>query len=343
MVKKTKIQKKTVFNVTILLIAVLLLLAFRNLLPAIFSGLVLAYVFYPIFDKLTKKTKHELFSASLTVALASIIVVVPLIVLTSILVTQGMNVYSYFQNVDLLAMLKTYISNPVIVDYLDNFVANGSLQKVLSTLIESSISTLTKGLHSTIGYVSNFVLSIFIGIAVMFFALLDRGKFVTFLESFLPFSKKNRKKLVKQTRKIIRTVIYGEIPVAMIQGAIGGIGFAIFGLSGAVLWAIVMAILSFIPFVAAPLVWVPASIYLYFAKGPLIGLGMFLYGVVIISSTDNILRMKIFDSLGRIHPLITLFGVILGVSYLGIVGLIIGPLFLSLFVSVLHIMKEEKF
>jgi len=340
---KVKKQTKTIFNVVILIVIAVVVLAMSKFLAAIFSGLILAYVFYPVFDKISKKIKSDKIAASITLVLTSIAVILPVILLISIITVQGLNFYSIIQKTDILETLKNYISNPEVVSYIQEFIGNSNTQNTILSLVQSSVSVLTKGIHTTIWYMSNLILGIFIGLAVMFFALIDRGKFIKFLESFLPFSKKNLKKLENESKNVIKAVLYGEIPIALIQGSIGGIGFAIFGLGGAALWAIVMAILSFFPFVGTSLVWVPASIYLYFAKGPMFGIGMFLYGLFIVSYVDNILRMKIMSSFGKIHPLTTLFGILIGVMQFGIIGLVIGPLFLALLLRVLHIMKEEKF
>jgi len=341
--KKIKNQTKTIFTVLILIILGLLVLALNNFLASIFSGLVLAYVFYPMFNRISKKIKSDIVSASITLTFASIIVVVPFLLLFYILISQGLGLYASLQNINILELVKNQISDPEVLAYITNFVNGPSFQKTLAEITQASFSIMTKGIHSTIGYVANLILGIFVGLVVMFFALLDRGKMLKFLESFIPFSKKNRERLKKESEKVVKTVLYSQIPISIIQGAVGGVGFLIFGLGGAVLWGIVMAIFSFIPFIGASFFWIPASIYLYFAKGPMFGIGMFLYGLFIVSYVDNILRMKIMSSFGKIHPLTTLFGILIGVMQFGIIGLVIGPLFLALLLRVLHIMKEEKF
>jgi predicted PurR-regulated permease PerM len=129
--------------------------------------------------------------------------------------------------------------------------------------------------------------------------------------------------------------------VALIQGVVGGIGFLIFGLEGYVLWGFVMALLSLFPVIGAFLVWVPASIILLISNKIWQGIGLFLYGAIIISYIDNISRMKVFASIGKIHPLITLFGILIGLPYFGIIGIIMGPLLVALFLALLKIFKKE--
>jgi len=336
-------QKKIVFNLFILAAVILIIIALRGFLTAIFSGLILAYLFYPIFNWFKKKTKKETFSAVLTIFIALLVIVLPFIGLSSLLAKESVALYNQVQETDLVDNLKEYITNPEFSEQITKFTGEFDVQEPLQNLVQSSAFYLSKSVKSVVGFLSNFILNLFIVFTVMFFALLDKGEFIDFIESFFPFSKKNKKKLRRRCTSVIKTVVYGMGLVALIQGTVGAIGFLIFGIKGAALWGLVMGLCSIVPVLGTALVWAPAGIYLLVTESTAAGIGLLAYGAVVISYSDNITRMKLFSSMGKIHPLVTLFGILIGVPFFGILGFILGPLLLALFFTLLHIFHKEYF
>ncbi|MBD3355366.1 AI-2E family transporter [Candidatus Woesearchaeota archaeon] len=334
-------QKKIVFSLFILAAFILIIIALKSFLTAIFSGLILAYLFYPVFDKIKRKAKNETFSALVTIAISLIVIILPFALLSSILAAESVSLYDQVQETDLISGLKDYMANKGFSS--ESFFEDINIQSSLQDLIKNSVLYLTKSIRSVLGFLSNFILNLFVVFIVMFFAMLDKGKFIEFIESFFPFSKKNRERLKDRCTSIVKTVVYGIGLVAVIQGTLGAIGFYIFGLEGAALWGLVMGLCSIVPILGTALVWVPAGIYLLVTKSVAAGIGLLAYGAIIISYSDNISRMKLFSSFGKIHPLVTLFGILMGVPYFGILGFILGPLLLALFVILLHIFHKEYF
>ncbi len=334
-------QKKIVFNLFILSAVILIIIALRSFLTAIFSGLILAYLFYPVFDKIKKKAKNETFSALVTILISLIIIILPFVLLSSILAAESVSLYEQVQETDLIGGLKDYMASKGFSS--ESFFEDLNIQSSLQDLVKSSALYLTKSIKSVVSFFSNFILNLFVVFIVMFFAMLDKGKFIEFIESFFPFSKENRKELRERCTSVIKTVVYGLGLIALIQGTIGAIGFLIFGIKGAALWGLVMGLCSIVPLLGTALIWAPAGIYLLVTESVAAGVGLLAYGAVVISYSDNITRMKLFSSLGKIHPLITFFGILIGVPYFGILGFILGPLLLALFFTLLHIFHKEYF
>src|SRR5690606_2079117 len=134
---------------------------------------------------------------------------------------------------------------------------------------------------------------------------------------------------------------YGLIILGIIQGIIAMIGYLIFGVEEAVLWGLITAAASVIPFVGTMLAWVPLSILLM-ANGDMFnGIGVFLYGLLIVGSSDNVFRFLLQKKMASTHPIITVLGVIVGLSLFGFWGLIFGPLLISLTLLISKIYKEE--
>ena len=144
-------------------------------------------------------------------------------------------------------------------------------------------------------------------------------------------------------------VIYGSIIIAIIQGTLGGIGFAIFGVPSPLLWGVVMIFASLIPYIGSSIIWFPAALMLIFNGyfnseiNPIIkGILLILYGILIVGTADNILKPKIIGDKGGLHPVLVLLGVVGGLSFLGFIGMFVGPIILAMLVVFIKIYEEEK-
>ena len=153
---------------------------------------------------------------------------------------------------------------------------------------------------------------------------------------------KESKVEMKSFNDVIYATIYGVIITAIIQGIIGTIGLLIFGVQNPILWGMVMIILAMLPFVGAGLVWFPAAI-IKIAGGDLFnGFGLLFYGLFIVSTIDNMIRPKLIGARANIHPVVILLGVLGGLAVFGLMGLIIGPLCLSILMVFIDFYVSEK-
>ena len=183
---------------------------------------------------------------------------------------------------------------------------------------------------------------------ISYFLFRDGEKIAQKLVNWLPFRKKTINKLINQFKKITYTIVFAQLFVALAQGVVGAIGFYIFGLPLPIFWGVVMAFLALFPVIGPPIVWVPASLFLvlsgYLIQDYIVaakGIGLFVYGLFIISTIDNILRIKIIHAKAEVHPLIVIAGVIGGVNLFGIIGLFVGPIFISMLITYFQSFKER--
>ena len=144
-----------------------------------------------------------------------------------------------------------------------------------------------------------------------------------------------------QIEAMVRSNALGIPLVAIAQGIIALIGFIIFGISDPFFWFVIVTIGSMIPFVGTLIGILPVFILSLSAGNNFQAWGILIYGIVVVGSTDNIIRLYVLKKLENVHPLITLIGVIVGVPLFGFIGLIFGPLLISLFLIVLHIYRNE--
>jgi predicted PurR-regulated permease PerM len=186
---------------------------------------------------------------------------------------------------------------------------------------------------------------IFIAIGIMYFMLyymLTSSKTLTqSLTDVVPFSKKNRGVISKEITVMVRSNALGIPLVAIAQGIIALIGFLIFGIADPIFWFVIVSIGSMIPFVGTLIGILPVFILSLATGDNFQAWGILLYGFIVVGSTDNIIRLYVLQKLDDVHPLITLIGVIVGVPLFGFIGLIFGPLLISLFLVVLRIYINE--
>jgi predicted PurR-regulated permease PerM len=193
------------------------------------------------------------------------------------------------------------------------------------------------------------VIDLFIFLFFLFYLLKDGSKFVDKIEEILPLRKKDKEKLMKSTMGIIYAILYGIFLTSIVQGFVGGLGFWALGLNSPIFWGIVMAFFSILP-IGAGVVWVPASVYLV-AFGLINdqtsmiikGIILFVYGLLVISGIDNLIRPKLISGKTKVHPLIVITGLLGGLLMFGFVGLFIGPLILTLLIAIFEILREAEY
>ena len=162
------------------------------------------------------------------------------------------------------------------------------------------------------------------------------------LKEMLPFSEKSKRYFIKENLDLIRSNAYGVPIMAVSQGIIAIIGYSIFGVEQAVFWGLMTGLASIVPVVGTMVVWVPLCIYQMATGEVNSGLLLSLYCLIFVGGIDNVLRFTLLKKMADIHPLITVFGVILGLQLFGAMGLVFGPLLLSLPRILYAVYKIEK-
>lgn len=185
----------------------------------------------------------------------------------------------------------------------------------------------------------------FIAIGLMYFMLyymfIHNHQLRKALAEYIPLHKHNLKEVGTEVRKMVRSNALGIPLVAIAQGIIALIGFLIFGIEDPFFWFVITTVGSMIPFVGTLIGIIPVFIVTMSAGDTFAAWGILLYGFVVVGSTDNIIRLYVLKKLDDVHPLITLIGVIVGVPLFGFIGLIFGPLLISLFMLIVKIYRKE--
>lgn len=223
----------------------------------------------------------------------------------------------------------------------------GSLENKLGYDISSKIdvSSISGWISSTLqGFVGG-TFNAFIAIGLMYFILYymftNRGELKESLKEYIPMNRENLKEIGKEIQVMVRSNALGIPLVAVAQGIVALIGFLIFGIEDPFFWFVIVTIGSMIPFVGTLLGILPVFILTLSTGDSFQAWGILIYGFVVVGSTDNIIRLYVLKKLDDVHPLITLVGVIVGVPLFGFIGLIFGPLLISLFMVIVKIYKKE--
>jgi len=157
---------------------------------------------------------------------------------------------------------------------------------------------------------------------------------------YLPFTRKNNLIIVEKFKEITYATIVGTFLIAIIQGGLLTLNFWLLGIPNALFWGSVTMVLSFLPIIGAPVIWVPASLIQFVSGNTNIGVALVIVGIFI-SLVDNILRPIINQQYGSIHPLVSIIGIFIGISQFGIVGIFIGPLLIAYFLLFFNLYMEE--
>ena len=189
--------------------------------------------------------------------------------------------------------------------------------------------------------VYSFVINIIVILFVLYYMLYSNDEFERSIREILPFKEENKQILAEETRLIIQANAIGIPLLAIIQGFFAYLGYLFFGVENAILYAILTAFATILPIIGTMIVWAPISIGMMIGGDLVNGIGLFIYGFFIIGGVDNVARFLLQKKLADIHPLITVFGVLIGIPMFGFWGVIFGPLILSLFILFFNMYRHE--
>ena len=192
-----------------------------------------------------------------------------------------------------------------------------------------------------IGTASRAALNLTISCFGLYYLLLQPRETWNAVRPYIPFSERNTEKLSQRFRDIATSTVIGTGLSALLHGVLTSLGFWIVGLPNATLWGAVTMVFSILPVLGSGLVWGPAAIVLLVNHRPGAAVGLALWGILIVGNIDYVIRPMVSRRWGHIHPLVTLIGALVGVPYLGILGLLIGPLAVSYFFELINMYREE--
>ena len=309
-------------------------------------AVVFSIVFYPVYAFISRHIKVKSIASSITVLLIFVVIIAPVSCLSIILIGELQKVGDYTNSggLDFFRELYDKIITSPQYEKISSLIGEhnmptadmimDNMKKIGKILVENLSIRITNIISAAI----NFLLMIF----TLFFLFRDGPGFLNKVRDYMPFSDEQKSRLTKQVKDMVASTVYGGVTVAMIQGFLGGLAFYVIGCTSPVLWGIVMSIVSFIPLLGTLGVWGPAAIYLLMRGEYLTGIGLILYGTFVIGLVDNFLRPMLIGSRTKMPTIIIFFSVLGGIEAFGIIGLIMGPLIMAVFISVFEIFRHVK-
>ena len=330
----------------VLLVAVSLALAWV-LLPfygTILWGTIIALLFAPLYRWLLPRCKLRRTPAALaTLLVVLLLVVLPLTLITAALAREAAGVYQrlqsgamnpslYFHGV--FDALPGWIT--ALLDRFGLFDFATLQQRLTAALAQGSQFIATQAL--AIGQNTfEFVVDLFVTLYLAFFLIRDGESLARELRHAIPLAPTHRKELFDKFAVVIRATVKGNLLVAALQGALGGLAFWFLGVNGALLWAVLMAFLSLLPAVGAALVWAPVALYFLLSGAIWQGLALVAWGVLVIGLVDNLLRPILVGKDTRMPDYVVMTTTLGGMAVFGINGFVLGPVIAAMFIAVWHI------
>jgi predicted PurR-regulated permease PerM len=307
-------------------------------------GGIIALVFAPVYRRFLPWFRYRRTPAALlTLLVAVVIVVVPFAIVSAALAREAMLVYERVQSGEwnpALHLHGLFDALPAsVMALLDRFgLADfDTLQRRLTTgVVQGSQFIATRALG--IGQDTfEFVAELFITTYVAFFLIRDGDSTVRAVRRAIPLAPEHKRELFAKFTTVVRATVKGNLLVAALQGALGGIAFWALDVSAALMWGVLMAFLSLLPAVGAALVWLPVAIYLYLAGALWQSIALLAYGVLVIGLVDNLLRPILVGKDSRMPDYVVMVTTLGGMAVFGINGFVLGPAIGAMFIAVWHI------
>ncbi|RJQ55900.1 MAG: AI-2E family transporter [Nitrospiraceae bacterium] len=342
---QTERLSATIYLAIVLLFFYLFYKVMSPFLVTIAWAMVMSITFYPVYRLFLRFIRRSWIASLSTLLIILIVIFGPFSFIISSLAGEITDIYSAIEK-EGIETLTNIQSHP----FLQKLVGQLSSYRVLQdfNLQEGIVSTLKGAGEYIVKHVSDFfknavilAFNFIIMCLTIYYFLKDGETLTEYLKKLLPFSEEQKARLTERVKETVIAAVYGQLSVGVAQGALGGAAFWALGISSPVFWGTVMAILSFLPLVGTFLIWGPASVILVLTGSYGKGTGLFLFGALIISSVDNILKPLIIGGKTKIHTLLVFFSVLGGIKFLGFLGFILGPLIAALCLSLFDMYTEE--
>jgi len=332
----SSIERKFLFALLAIVVVIALIILYPFLTVFILAG-AFAVFLDPLYKWIKKHITrgHQAVASFITVIIFLIVLCIPVFFIGNVIFNQTQD--SYY----------SLVSN----GGADSFISkiDSSINNILPTgfsfdtrdKITQLFSLLTSNLADFFTSTFNTVLMSMFTIFATFYLLKDGRKWKDEIVKISPLSEAHVGEIISSLKDSINRIFRGTFLIAIIQGALAWVGLSIFGVPSPALWGVIAGLASFIPTLGTAVVFIPAILFLFFSGMQLQALGLLIWGGVLVGSVDNILAPYLISKKSEVSPLFILFAILGGISLMGPVGIVIGPLVLSLLYTLVSIYRKE--
>lgn len=305
---------------------------------------------FPVYDRLlTRCNGREIATAALMTGVVVLAVILPLIGLIFTLSREAALAYQYLENVTASGSnlaLSNILNHPAVIPWLERIrqltsTLNVDLDAMLLPAVKKGLAAM---LNYSTGILKNFFVFLFklvLMVITLFFFYKDGARFLERFLLVVTIRDELKKTIIETIKRVLGAVMYGIVLTCLVQGTLGGLGFWVAGLPSPILFGALMAICALIPLIGTALIWLPGALYLLLHGQTIHALLLVVWGVVVVSGIDNIIRPLFISGIAKLHILIIVLGVLGGILAFGITGVVAGPVILALFLVFFEETRQE--
>jgi predicted PurR-regulated permease PerM len=327
---------RTFLAILVAAITIAFIVVMRGFLVTVMLAAIFTMIVHPGYRVVRSWCRgRQRIAAGAYIVFLALLVVIPSLALLSVLVAQGIDISSgagtlIQEQVESGAWADRLSRLPFmdrVLPYRDEILARSTqITSAIGGFVVGKLTDFTKG---TVQVIVHTILMFY----AMYFFLMDGDRLLRTTTAYLPLSPAERTRLIERFASVSVATIKSTVLIGLIQGTLGGVGFAVAGLPGAVFWGSIMVVLSLVPGVGIALLWVPAAVYLL-VLGRITTLVLFaLYFIFVVGLVDNLLRPRLVGKGSQMHELLVLLSTMGGLMAFGLVGFIIGPVIAALFIT----------
>lgn len=319
------------------------------IIPIIWA-IILAIVFSPVYRWLNRRLKgRKSLSALVMTTLVVLLIVLPSAFILSMLANEAISAYAYFAmglETGRFQSILEVKDHPIIQGLwrqLNQYVDLSELD-LNSLLLENLRRVSTFAINQTSRIIKGFsflIVNFCLVIISLYYVFKDGDQLLRKVRDAIPLASQDKDLLFNRLEEMIYATLYGGILVALLQGFLGGFAFWFLGISSPFFWGTLMVFLSFLPIIGSFLVWGPVVIYFFFQGSLLKGIILLVWGGVVVGLSDNFLRPILISKRTKLHTILLFFGVLGGIRSFGLLGLIVGPLVVTIGITILDIYSEK--
>ncbi|UCB50543.1 MAG: AI-2E family transporter [Deltaproteobacteria bacterium] len=339
-----------VFLVVLIGVLILLLRLFWAYISAIILALLIASAFYPLYARVKKLLKGEERGASMLMTIfIFLVLVIPVGGFVGTLSNEAFDFYRRSREAVSLLKIQQILEGDSIwaqrirkVGDLTGIEVNPETLEELATALGKNVGLfLSKQLRSMASNLLNFLIHFFLMMLIVYYIFRDGERLKNYISELLPFPMEQQELVVSKFREMARAVIVGNGLNGIIQGIIGGFGFFFFGLGSPFLWGTLIGFMAFLPFIGASIVYVPAFIILILQGQTGTAIGFLVYNGAYSIIMEYLFKPRMIGKGMRMNSLLVFIGILGGIKLFGILGIIYGPLIMTIFITLAELYRLE--
>ena len=315
---------------------------------------IFATTFYPLYRRFLKLFgKRRGLAAFVTCILVLTLIIIPLVIFVLLLAREAVDIYSLIQNKVTSGEFDQYIKwqpgNFVYDFYKTNFLQLNSVIDLNALDLKTNLTELARNVSgflvgqtaAIVKSIGAVIFSFLILMFTMYYMLKNNEGIIKKIMRVSPLPLEHELELFRKFKEMGRATLYGIFLVSVVKGVLGGIGFAIAGIPNPLFWGTAMALFSLIPLFGPTIIWLPAGVLLILNGQLIPGIFLLIWGTLVISTIDNIFQAFFIGKQANLNPLLVFMAVFGGIGMFGLLGVIFGPLILTIFFTFLHIYELE--